>query len=402
MVAFGAFSVFGYTAQFAQEKWDNGDTDVNVLGQPLFRVVWAIGKVVMSPLLLVNSICELIGGSSSGAAGGAAAGATKPKGGLCFLYNMLFNPNTARIMMLVVNTVMMCVAMLVLSFGTELADYADAGFFDPAYVTVLMLAAVIVLFTSLLGCGGAFSRKKAFLVPYALLVGAMLVLEVSIVSAIYTKYKAATPEEARDMVKGHVVEAWGKGNCTTLGEPPFGSARPYTVACKLLSYMYSKRGTFLSRSCSRTCFALPTTGTSERWVETFVNGQCVFKGAADLVALRNETVGAVMRDDFHQLRYYGSQLALVAQTEGRISTCLATYNTTVMAPTGEGAFCVCSNVLMSKVHLLKNIGIAALCLVVLQAVVLLMTFVLMGIDPVMIVATTAVSAVPKGSKRTVV
>ena len=371
MIAFAFFAVFGYTAQFAQEKWDEGGeaaAGVAVIGQPLFRFFWGIGKVVMAPLLLVNAICAMIGGGGKGAgAGGAgsAAGA-KPKGGLCFLYGMMFNPAVARVAMLIVNTAMMCVAMLVMSFGTELADYASAGFFEPAYITVLMLAAAVVLFTALLGCGGAFSRKKAFLVPYALLVGTMLVLEVGMVSAMWDKYKAAAPEEARDVLKEHVVGVWGQGNCTTVGAPPFGAARPYSVAC-----------------------------TSQRWVESFVNTQCTYKGAADVAALRNETVGAVLRDDFHQLRYYGSQLALVAQTEARIAACLADYNTTITAQAGEGAFCVCSNVLMSKVALLKNIGIAALCLVVLQVVVLLMTFVLMGMDPVILAATAATVAVTK-------
>ena len=374
MIAFSFWVLFGYTVQYVCDKFDNGK-EVVILQQWLFRSIWATGKVVMVPLLMINGIAQKLekAGEEASAGASGAGGGGGVSGGLCFLYGLLFNPSTAKIVMLVINTVMLGLAAGVLLLSTELVDIAEAGYFDPAFVGILMATSVVLMVVSLCGCGGAITRKKTFLVPYGALLIFIMVIELSVVGAFWDKYKALDAVDAGAKLKGYTSEAFASGNCTTLGTPPYGTANPYEVQCQ-----------------------------TQRWLETFVNDQCVYKGAADVHALTEEAVVTLRNGDFHQLRYYGRQLSFITTTEATIASCLYMHNSTINSPTGEGAYCVCSYVLLQKVEQIKRIGIVAVALCAVQVLLVLCVFILLGFDPIVIAQTQVMSAVDKIRKKTMV
>lgn len=370
MIAFSFWVLFGYTVQYACDRFDNGK-EVVILQQWLFRSIWATGKVVMVPLLMINGVAEKLekAGEASAVADGAGGGGGA-SGGLCFLYGLLFNPTTAKIVMLVINTVMLGLAAGVLLLSTELVDIAEAGYFDPAFVGILMATSVVLMVVSLCGCGGAITRKKAFLIPYGSLLIFIMVIELSVVGAFWDKYKALDAVDAGNKLKDYTSEAFTSGNCTTLGTPPYGTANPYEVQCQ-----------------------------TQRWLETFVNEQCVYKGAADVRALTEEAVVTLRNGDFHQLRYYGRQLSFITTTEATIASCLHMHNSTINSPTGEGAYCVCSHVLLQKVEQIKRIGIVAIALCAVQVLLVLCVFILLGFDPIVIAQTQVMGTINKARAR---
>ena len=89
-------------------------------------------------------------------------------------------------------------------------------------------------------------------------------------------------------------------------------------------------------------------------------------------------------------------MARASATEASIHVCLGDTNSTIDSADGGGAFCVCANVLVGKIELLRRIAIVAVCLVVLQAMLFVMALVLMGLDPAK--SITTVGAVVRSKK----
>ena len=218
------------------------------------------------------------------------------------------------------------------------------------------------------------SCSAKLLVPYAIVLGCIVCVQIGGIVAVASNYKALDTgggmDNARNVMRDEMMRAWGHGNCTS-APPPYNTTNTYSVTCE-----------------------------QERWLEKFVNEVCDHSGTAVLEQMRNESTAALLRGEYHLLGYYGKRLARASATEASIRVCLADTNTTIASSDGGGAFCVCVNVLMNKIELLKKIAIVAVCLVVVQALLFVMALVIIGLDPARGV-NAVVSMIPTSKKITV-
>jgi hypothetical protein len=111
-----------------------------------------------------------------------------------------------------------------------------------------------------------------------------------------------------------------------------------------------------------------------------VNTACEFIGQADIDAMKDKGAVMLQQERYEDLKFVLAELELISGTEERIATCMTDLNTRMGDPKGTHVWCVCTNVVVTKVDMLKNVAYIVLALACMQFVILAMALQLMGID----------------------
>jgi hypothetical protein len=111
-----------------------------------------------------------------------------------------------------------------------------------------------------------------------------------------------------------------------------------------------------------------------------VNTACEFIGQADIDKKKDRGAVMLQQERYDDLKFALAELKLISGTEERIATCMADLNTRMGDPKGTHVWCVCANVIITKVDMLKNIAYVVVAVACMQFVILAMALQLMGID----------------------
>ena len=102
--------------------------------------------------------------------------------------------------------------------------------------------------------------------------------------------------------------------------------------------------------------------------------------------LRTTLSRAMENNNYDMIKLYAAELSLIDGTKARIQSCLAAQEfrelgrpATIDDPTGAGAWCVCSNILISKVDTLKQLAIACTVVACIQFILILSALRLLGV-----------------------
>lgn len=180
-----------------------GGGDVDTYCKPLFLFLSRIENWIISPLLFLNQGAKAIGNLGNNdnkppgqrgppnpaAMGGAQARAVMEKfrrspGLGKVVYILLINKATSRIFLFIINFVMMCMSLAMISLGAGLLMSNLSAFFNAAYIILIVIAGFFLFFISFIGFGAGKTGKFKYLIPYTLMLSAVLVCEVTAFSLL--------------------------------------------------------------------------------------------------------------------------------------------------------------------------------------------------------------------------
>jgi lysylphosphatidylglycerol synthetase-like protein (DUF2156 family) len=353
MMFLGLFTAFGFCCQFTLEMWSNGHDFKTPCCMPLMKTLHVFQTVVMGPLLFINSFAaklktlglEKKPGEPSGSVLSKILADDSPNGGMItMIRKAIINTVTSKLTLFLINLALLILSMAVLMMGARLMSTPRPDgnrFFNMNYIIVIMLIAAVLVIVSFMGCGGAWSESKKYLFPYTILLGVCLATQLVGLYLFYQETKGMTPEDAIERSRGLIEQVYVDGNCTT----PTNNPPPYNVTCTTPNY---------------------------EWFGLMVDRGCEFAGPKDMQDLKDRVADAVVADDFDLVSQLATDLNLKLSVKTRIDMCLARYGEPIDSAKGTGVFCVCANMLATKVEMLKKLAYIVIGLLVLQFILILM------------------------------